>query len=455
MRQIIKPSAFLFACLFFLQAAYAHAEQTVDILAPKAEQFMLENGLQVVVIPDHRAPVVTHMVWYRVGAADDQPGKSGLAHFLEHLMFKGTKKNPSGRFVKWVSEVGGQQNAFTNYDHTAYFQRATKNYLPQLMEFEADRMTGLVLSDENVLPEREVIMEERRMRIEQHPEVLLDEAAQAALYQNHPYARPIIGWMHEMQQLSTQDVLDYYHRHYAPNNAILIVAGDVNTDEVRKLARDTYGKIAAVPGLPPRHRPIEPLARAARSVTYADARVEQVIWSRGYLTPSYSGPVKGAAPALDILEGILGGNTGRIYQRLVVEQKIAAMATADYDAFGLDSGSFAISVTPNSAADVPTIEKEVDAIIEDIVKNGVKAEEFERAKVSLIAKTIYAMDSQTYLARFFGVGLTSGMSFDEIREVPRMIAAVKPDDVREAARAWLIKERSVTGYLTKAEAKSQ
>ena len=205
-------------------------------LATEVSEFTLDNGMQVVVVPDHRAPVVTHMVWYRVGSADEQGGKSGIAHFLEHLMFKGTDKHPAGEFSQVVSKLGGQENAFTSQDYTAYFQRVAKEHLATVMGFEADRMTGLVLTDEVVLPERDVVLEERRMRTDNDPASQLSEAAQAAMFTNHPYSHPIIGWEDEIKKLNRDDALAFYRRFYTPNNAILVVAGDVEPDEVRRLA---------------------------------------------------------------------------------------------------------------------------------------------------------------------------------------------------------------------------
>lgn len=440
-----------FPAFFILLAICAKsvlAQTPMDLIAPQAEEFILENGLQVVVVPDHRTPVVTHMVWYKIGAADEVAGKSGLAHFLEHLMFKGTKTNPSGQFSKWLATIGGQENAFTAHDYTAYFQRTEKRFLPQLMEFEADRMTGLILTDEVVLPERDVIMEERRQVIEQRPEALLGESMLASLYLNHPYGTPIIGWLHEMQQLTSQDALEFYARYYTPNNAILVVAGDVTTQEVRELTQKTYGKVERRAEPPARKRPIEPLSRAARSVTLQDARVKQVAWSRIYLVPSYSSQKKAAAPALELLEEILGGTTGRFYQKLVVEKGIAASSSVGYSGQGLDSGRFSIDVTPKTSENFAQIEAEIAAIIQDIADNGVKAEELERARSSLLANSIYAEDSQTYLARLFGVGLTIGLKFEDIRTWPQSIAVVTPESVREAAKNWLQVERSVTGILT-------
>jgi len=199
--------------------------------------FVLANGLEVVVIPDHRAPVVTHMLWYKVGSADETPGKSGLAHFLEHLMFKGTAKNPAGRFSQVVATVGGQENAFTSSDYTGFFQRVPREQLPTMMGFEADRMTGLVLTDDVVRPELNVVLEEQNMRVANNPGTRLGEQMEAALYLNHPYGRPVIGWRHEIEQLTREDALDFYRRFYTPNNAILVVAGDATPDWVRTLAQ--------------------------------------------------------------------------------------------------------------------------------------------------------------------------------------------------------------------------
>src|SRR6185295_3512808 len=210
---------------------------------PAVVRFALSNGLEVVVIPDRRTPVVTHMIWYRVGSADEEQGKSGIAHFLEHLMFKGTAKHPMGHFSRTLATLGGQENAFTSSDYTAYYQRVTSDHLEQVMAFEADRMTGLVLTDAVVLPERDVVLEERRMRTDSDPGAQLGEAVQAALFVNHPYGRPVIGWEHEIRALNRQEALAFYRRFYAPNNAILVIAGNVTADEVRKSAEKIYGTL--------------------------------------------------------------------------------------------------------------------------------------------------------------------------------------------------------------------
>src|SRR6201993_1041126 len=221
--------------------------------------FTLANGLQVLIIQDHRTPVVTQMVWYKVGSADETPGKSGLAHFLEHLMFKGTAKHPAGEFSQTVLKVGGNENAFTSVDYTGYYQRVPRDQLGRMMEFEADRMTGLVLKDENVLPERDVVLEEYNMRVANNPDARLNEQIMAALYLNHPYGRPVIGWHQEIEKLDREMALEFYHRFYAPNNAILVIAGDTDAKEVRPMVEETFGKVAAQPAVPVRRiRPQEP-----------------------------------------------------------------------------------------------------------------------------------------------------------------------------------------------------
>src|SRR5690348_1475743 len=265
-----------------LSTAGASAQTTLT--SPPPATFTLPNGLQVVVIQDHRTPVVTQMIWYKVGSADETPGKSGLAHFLEHLMFKGTAKHPVGEFSQTVLKVGGNENAFTSTDYTGYFQRIPREQLPLMMEFEADRMTGLVLKDENVLPERDVVLEEYNMRVANNPEARLIEQIMAALYLNHPYGRPVIGWHHEIEKLNREDALAFYRRFYAPNNATLVIAGDVDAKEVRSLAEQTFGKVPPQPSIPPRRiRPQEPEPIAARTVTFADPRVEQPKLLRYYL----------------------------------------------------------------------------------------------------------------------------------------------------------------------------
>ena len=414
----------------------------------QVSEFKLANGLEVVVIPDRRTPVVTHMVWYRIGSADETPGKSGLAHFLEHLMFKGTEKNPAGRFSTVVATIGGQENAFTSQDYTAYFQRVTKENLEQVMTFEADRMTGLRLTDEVVLPEREDVIEERRTRTDNDPGAQLAEALSAALYVNHPYGRPIIGWMHEIRQLSRENALDFYKRFYTPNNAVLILAGDIDDKEARELAEKTYGKVPRVAEVAPRARPIEPEPRTHRRMSLTDQRVQQPSMSRYYLVPSYRTATGNEAEALEILSHVLGGGqTSRLYSTLVVEKGIAANAGSWYQGTSLDATRFGVYASPRPGTTLEALEAALDEVIEQVAKNGVEAEEVERVKTRITASTIFSQDNQTTLARIYGAALTTGLTAASVKEWPAKIRSVTPADVQAAAKNWLDLRRAVTGYL--------
>jgi zinc protease len=438
------------AALALAFQAGAAAAEGAQAAGPEVAHFTLANGLEVVVIPDHRTPVVTHMAWYKVGSADETPGKSGLAHFLEHLMFKGTAKNPAGRFSQWLATIGGQENAFTTSDYTGYFQRIAKEYLPTVMEFEADRMTGLVLTDENVLPERDVVLEEYNMRVGNSPESRIGEQVAAALYLNHPYGRPVIGWRQEIEKLNREDALGFYHRFYTPNNAVIVVAGDVTGDEVKALAEKTYGKVARVAEVPPRLRPREPVPVAVRQLTMADEKVAQPSLQRSYLVPSTVTAKPGEAEALDILAHILGsGETSRLYRALVVEKRVATNAGGSYSGTALDDTRFGVYASPLPGVTFATVEAAMDAVIADVADHGVTAAEFERAKTRLIADVVYAEDNQSTMARWYGASLTSGETVDRVTSWTARLRAVTPEQVQNAARTWLDKRRSVTGYLVK------
>ncbi len=404
--------------------------------------------MDVVVIPDHRAPVVTHMVWYRNGSADDPPRKSGIAHFLEHLMFKGTKNHAQGEFSEVVAELGGQENAFTSNDYTAYYQRVAKEHLAVLMSYEADRMTNLVLTDEVVAPERDVVLEERRMRTDTDPGAQLNEAVQAALFPSHPYGKPMIGWMHEIEDLGREDALTYYQRFYTPANAILIVAGDVDPDEVHALARKTYGAIPARGEQPPRNRPREPEPRAHRLVTLADEKVEQPSHQRVYLTPSYATAAPGEAEALELLAHLLGGGqTSLLYRSLVVEQKIAVAAGAYYMGTALDDTRFWAYAVPAPDVTLEALDEAVAEVIAAVARDGVDAGDLARAKTRLIADAIYAQDNQASLAQWYGAALCTGGTIDDILQWPARVDAVDAEAIRAACARWLDKKRSVTGFL--------
>ncbi len=411
------------------------------------ETFTLENGLRVVVIANHRLPVVTQMIWYRVGSADDPPGKSGLAHFLEHLMFKGTKTMAPREFSRLLARNGGRENAFTTNDSTAYYQTVAADRLELIMKLEADRMANLVLTDKDVLPERDVILEERRSRIDNHPAALLNEQMGAALFLNHPYRVPIIGWKHEIERLSTEDALGFYRRFYAPNNAILIVAGDITAEKLRPLAEKYYGSIPPAKA-PERARLKEPPQRAARRVVLKSERVREPRWGRDYLAPSYAAGETRHAYALQVLDEILsGGSTSRLYRTLVVERKIAVSAGAYYDADALDLATFAVFGQPRPGIGIDRFEAAMEAELGKLLADGVGADEVRRAKKRLLAGAIYARDSLRRGALVIGTALTTGRTIADVEDWPERVRAVTLAEVNEAARAVFDLSNSVTGIL--------
>lgn len=417
--------------------------------ASRIANFKLGNGMEVIVIPDHRAPVATHMVFYRAGAADEPPGHSGIAHFLEHLMFKSTEKYPAGQFSNVVERLGGELNAFTTQDVTAYHERVAKEQLPRMMEMEAERMVNLRLADDEIRTERDVVLEERRMRYENSPSALLNEQMEAVLYQNHPYRIPVIGWEHEVAKLSRAEAAAFYKRFYAPNNAILVVAGDVTADEVRKLAEDIYGKIPPVEGVGgPRLRPTEPPSRVPRRLTLTDERAGQPALYRYYLTPSYRTAPKGDAEALDLLSRILAeGATSRLYRKVVVEQQLAASTSGQFDSSTMDSGEIVIHAVAANNVELSQVETAIDAVIEDVKQNGVTKAELARAKTGLIADYVYQNDNQASLARRYGWGRAIGYSIEEMQAWPDRIREVSAEDVKRAAQTYLDIRASVTGLL--------
>ncbi len=410
--------------------------------------FTLENGMDVLVIPDHRAPVVTHMVWYEVGAADETPGKTGLAHFLEHLMFKGTEKIAPGQFSRIVARNGGQDNAFTHYDFTAYFQVIAKDRLPLVMEMEADRMTGLELTDAEVLPERDVVLEERRMRIENNPAAMLQSEMNAALYGSHPYGRDVIGYMSEIAELGTEDALDFYRRFYTPNNATLIVAGDVTADELKPLAEKYYGAIAERAPTFVRERPAVEWPQEDKRIVRRDARVTEATWIRYYPAPSYATASEEEAPVFDVLAEILGGGTtSRLYRALVVDQGVATSAQSWYEGSRLDDGKFGIYALPRAGGNLDVLEKAVDGEVERLLETGITDEELDRAKTVIVASAVYARDSQRSMAYAYGEGLMTGLGVEEIHEWPERVRGVTKDDVLAAAKKIFTGTHSVTGEL--------
>ena len=411
------------------------------------ETFTLDNGMEVVVVGNHRAPVVAHWVWYKVGTADSPPGKSGLPHFLEHLMFKGTGEIRPGEFSKIVARLGGNDNAMTSYDSTAYFQMIAKDRLELVMAMEADRMVNLDLADEHVYPERDVILEERRSRVDNEPSALLGEQLMAAQYLHHPYRLPVIGWFHEIAGYTREDALDFYRDWYAPNNAVLVVAGDVTAAELRPLAEKSYGKIAAR-RVPPRRRVAEPPQHAERRVSLHHERVRQPTLLRSWLAPSYASSGHEHAYALELLSEILGGGgTSRLFRAVVVERPLAAGAGSFYRGTGLDGATFRVYASPRADVPMADLEGAVMAEVAKVLADGVTANELARTRQRLLAESTYARDSLGGAARVFGAALTCGEAVGDVEAWPARIAAVTLEQVHAAAKHVFRPEQSVTALL--------
>ncbi|MBZ9896408.1 insulinase family protein [Mesorhizobium sp. BR1-1-6] len=426
-------------------AAFAADKRPAEF---KVTDFLLDNGMEVVVIPDHRSPIVTHMVWYKVGSADEPPGKSGIAHFFEHLMFKATANHAAGEFDRAVSDIGGSNNAFTSYDYTAFHETVAPSALELMMSFEADRMRNLILTDDVIKTERDVILEERRSRIDNSPEAVLEEELDATLWQNQPYRIPVIGWMQEMEQLNRTDAIAFYNKYYQPNNAVLIVAGDVEPDTVKALAEKTYGKIARGPDLPPRVRPVEPEQNTRRTVTLSDARVSVPNFSTQWVVPSYHTAKPGEAEALDLLAEILGGgNRSRLYQALVVRQGIASNAGAYFQGTMLDDTNFTVYGTPRGDARLVDVEAAVDAEVVRIAREGVTVKELDKAKDRYVRSMVFARDKQDSMANIYGAELATGGNVQDIEQWPERIRNITPGEIKAVAARYLVLARSTTGYL--------
>ncbi len=411
--------------------------------------FDLDNGMEVVVIEDHRAPVVVHMMWYRAGSADEQPGVSGVAHFLEHLLFKATDNMEAGEFSKTVAANGGSDNAFTSYDYTAYFQRVASDRLELMMQMEADRMVNLRLTEADILTEREVIIEERNQRTENDPNALFGEQARAALFMNHRYGVPIIGWRHEMETLDLPDALEYYEQFYAPNNAILVVAGDVTPEDVKDMAERHYGPLAANPDLKPRARPQEPQHNAERRLVFQDPRVAQPYVRRSYLAPERNSDDQKTAAALMLGASLLGdGQTSFMAQKLQFEDKTAVFANAYYRGTSLDDTSFTTIVVPVPGVSLSEAEAQMDAVIDAFMEAPIDQAHLARIKRQMRASRIYAKDNVQGLANSYGRALTSGLTIADILAWPDVVEAITEDDIKAAMRAVFDKKASVTGWLS-------
>jgi zinc protease len=438
----LRAAIAAFAALFAV-AVHADAREL-----PRPETFTLRNGLEVVVITDRRAPVVTHMLWYRVGAGDDPRGHSGIAHFFEHLMFKGTRAIAPGEFSRTIARNGGEDNAFTSWDYTAYYERIARDRLELVMRMEADRMRNLRFSDETFASERDVIGEERRQRIDNNPGAVLGERMRAMLWPHHPYGTPIIGWLHEIRTLDRATALRFYQTWYAPNNAILVIAGDVDAAELRPLVERYYGRLRPTRDLPSRVWVSDPPSVGPMRITHRDEKVRQPSLTRYYRAISYGTDQGRQAHALDVAMEILGGSeTSRLYRELVERRRIAVGASAGGDTSGLGGGSVWVSATPAEGVSLETLETAVDEVIAAYLRDGPTDAELARAKSSLSAAAVYARDSQESLANIYGASLAQGESIDDVVNWGDDIEAVTRDEALTMARTTLDLNSSVTGWL--------
>lgn len=439
---MLRMIASLFAVAIAVAAPQAHAE------VYGAETFTLPNGMQVVLIPNHRAPVVSHMVYYKVGSADEPPGKSGIAHFLEHLLFKGTPRFPEGAMTDIVARNGGNQNAFTTNDYTGYFQNIAVDRLPLMMDMEADRMRNLILDEKAVVTEREVIIEERRMRVGNSPAALLGERMDTALWMTNTYGIPIIGWEHEMRGLNLEDNLSFYKAYYAPHNAILVVAGDITMDKLKPLAEKYYGAIPKTGEPKPRARSTFLYQKADSRISMTHERVTQPTWSRQIIAPSYNVGDRTDVHALEIFSEIIGGgSTTKLYRKLVIEQQVAAAFGAGYNTDAVSYGTFSLSMTPSPGVTIEQAEAAYEKALAELLANGITEADVAQAKNRFAARLAFAKDSPISAARGVGSSLAAGISLADIENWPDQVNKVTLAQVQAAARKLFAENSSVTGIL--------
>ena len=413
--------------------------------------FSLENGMRVVVVEDHRAPVVTHMVWYRAGASDENSGKSGIAHLLEHLLFKETENVENGEFSKTVAALGGSDNAFTSQDYTAYYQRVSKQYLDLMMYYESDRMKNLKISELDFNTEVKVVIEERSQRTDSKPGALFNEQNMASLYLNHPYGVPIVGWRHELDDLVLEDAIDFYKTYYSPNNAILIVSGDVDPKNVQILANKFYGSLENTIYLDVRKRPAEPPQIVERRLIFEDERVSQPYITRTYLAAERDQGQQREAAALTLLADLIGsdGIQSILGKTLQLDNKKAIYTNAYYNGLSYDDTNFSLIVVPNNDVTLLDIEAELDKVINTFISKGIDEDHLERIKFQYKAQQIYSLDSAYSQARRFGVALTSGLTIEDVLAWPKIIQDIKSSEILAAAVSLFKKESSVTGWIRK------
>ncbi|PLX75977.1 MAG: peptidase M16 [Azoarcus sp.] len=396
----------------------------------------LANGMKVIVKEDRRAPSVVHMVWYRTGSMDEPEGVSGVAHVLEHLMFKGTKTLKAGEFNKRVAAVGGRDNAFTSKDYTAYFQQVPPSHLGQMMTLEADRMRNLVITDDEFARERAVVQEERRLRTDDQPRALVYEQLMSTSFQAHPYRRPVIGWMSDLEAMKAEDARTWYRRWYAPNNAYLVVVGDVDHKSVFEMAREHYGKIKANP-LPERRISTEPEQQGHRSAV-VKAPAELPYLAMAWKVPALRNPdADRDAYALQVLAAILDGYDGaRLNSRLVRDSRIAMSAGAGYDGTGRGPSLFYLDGVPAAGQSVESLETALRAELQRIRDEGVSEAELNRVKTQALASKVYKRDSLMVQAMEIGYIEAAGLSWRDDERLLEGLREVTADEVRSVAQRY-------------------
>ena len=433
--------------------------QALEASAPQkiydAKTITLPNAMQVVVVENPRTPAVTHMVWYRIGGADEPLGHSGLAHFLEHLMFKGSELVPDGDFSQKVKSWGGNDNAFTSWDFTAYFQTVPKDKLQTVMLMEADRMKNLTFTDEEALTERDVIIQERKQRTDSNPSAQLSEAMRAALFTNHPYARPIIGWDHELQLLDPQSARDFYQRYYAPKNAILVISGDVQAKDVFEMAAAIYGKIDNGDAVTRPEWPDVPQVYGNLTVHHDHSTVRQPIWRKMYRVPSIGQNYKDAL-ALTIAGEIIGGNTGQLYERFVIADQIATTTSFYYSGVNVDDTTVSVTIAPKDDIAASQIAQTLDDVLNAVVRGDtISQDDVQKAVSKLVDHSVYERDSLTGPAMMLGYQLATGLTLDHAETWIHDLDDVTVADVQRVVEAYLLPAsenyHAVTGYLTPKE----
>jgi zinc protease len=404
--------------------------------AAQAEEFMLKNGMKIIVKEDHRAPTAAHMIWYRIGSMDESNGATGVAHALEHMMFKGTKKLKPGEFSERVAQLGGRENAFTSRDYTAYFQQIEKSKLEDVMALEADRMANLVFDKNEFAKEIRVVMEERRLRTEDQPIALLYEALNATAFAAHPYRHPIIGWMDDLEHMTVEDAKAWHDRWYAPNNATMVISGDVDARRVRELAEKYFGRI------PRKEAPVtkpqnEPLQRGIKRVT-VKAPAENPYVVLAFKAPTLRDVEKDDdVHALDVLAAVLDGyDNARLNAKLVRTDRVANSVGAGYSNIARGPSLFLLDGTPAQGTTTEQLEKLLRAEVERIAKEGVSEAELKRVKTQLIAGQVFKRDSVFGQAMEIGAMEMSGLSHKQIDRVIEKLAAVTPQQVQAVAQKY-------------------